>query len=62
MSHYAVLGLVGNSGLDVPPDDMLLGILDAIAYLREHGGAGKEIKGTATGTPPTAPAGSSTPG
>ncbi|MEU1731381.1 peptidoglycan recognition family protein [Streptosporangium sp. NPDC020145] len=44
-AHYAVLGLVGNSGLVQPPNDMLLGILDAIDYLREHGGAGREIKG-----------------
>lgn len=43
--HYAVLGLVGSSGLVVPSDGMLLGILDAIAYLREEGGAGREIKG-----------------
>ncbi|MEV7013088.1 peptidoglycan-binding protein [Streptosporangium sp. NPDC051022] len=43
--HYAVLGLVGTSGLTHPPDDMLLGILDAIDYLRENGGAGREIKG-----------------
>ncbi len=43
--HYAVLGLVGSSGLTQPPDDMLHGILDAIEYLRENGGAGREIKG-----------------
>jgi len=43
--HYAVLGLVGTSGLVVPPDDMLHGIRDAIEYLREVGGAGSEIKG-----------------
>src|SRR5690606_6603240 len=43
--HYAVLGLVGSSGLVVPPDDMLHGIRDAIEYLREVGGAGPEIKG-----------------
>lgn len=43
--HYAVLGLVGNSGLIEPPDAMLDGILDAIDYLREKGGAGNEIKG-----------------
>lgn len=43
--HYAVLGLVGNSGLVVPPDGMLHGIVDAIEYVRAHGGAGKEIKG-----------------
>ncbi|GAA3093206.1 peptidoglycan recognition protein family protein [Streptosporangium carneum] len=43
--HYAVLGLVGSSGLTRPPNNLLLGILDAIGYLREHGGAGSEIKG-----------------
>ncbi|MDF5758206.1 N-acetylmuramoyl-L-alanine amidase [Spongiactinospora sp. TRM90649] len=43
--HYAVLGLVGSSGLLTPPDDMLLAILDAIDHLRAKGGAGKEIKG-----------------
>ncbi|GAA0941432.1 peptidoglycan-binding protein [Nonomuraea longicatena] len=43
--HYAVLGLVGNAGLVEPPDAMLDGILDAIEYLRQRGGAGSEIKG-----------------
>ncbi|RBQ16089.1 N-acetylmuramoyl-L-alanine amidase [Spongiactinospora rosea] len=43
--HYAVLGLVGDSGLVTPPDDMLHAILDAIDHLRDKGGAGKEIKG-----------------
>jgi hypothetical protein len=43
--HYAVLALVGNSGLTVPPDDMLHGILDAIEWLRAEGRAGSEIKG-----------------
>ncbi|GAB2821953.1 hypothetical protein GCM10022221_20090 [Actinocorallia aurea] len=43
--HYAVLGMVGNEGLVVPSDDMLHGIRDAIEYVREKGGAGKEIKG-----------------
>lgn len=43
--HYAVLGLVGSSGLTKPTDDILNGILDAIEYLRDKGGAGKEIKG-----------------
>ena len=43
--HYAVLGLVGASGLTQPPDDMLHGIVDAIEYLRAQGGAGREIKG-----------------
>ncbi|MET8155713.1 N-acetylmuramoyl-L-alanine amidase [Sphaerisporangium sp. NPDC005289] len=43
--HYAVLGLVGNSGLVQPPDAMLEGIVDAIEYLRKQGKAGTEIKG-----------------
>ena len=43
--HYAVLGLVGTSGLVIPPDDMLHGIRDAIEWLRAEGGAGGEIKG-----------------
>lgn len=43
--HYAVLGLVGNSGLTEPTDAMLDGIRDAIDYLRREGGAGNEIKG-----------------
>ncbi|MCG5217526.1 peptidoglycan recognition protein family protein [Streptosporangium soli] len=53
--HYAVLGLVGTSGLVTPPDDMLHGILDAIDYLRAKGGAGKEIKGHRDGYATTCP-------
>ncbi|WP_245966676.1 hypothetical protein [Sphaerisporangium album] len=53
-AHFAVLALVGNAGLVEPNDELLLGVMDAIDYLREHGGAGKEIKGTATATPPAA--------
>ncbi|WP_405149420.1 N-acetylmuramoyl-L-alanine amidase [Sphaerisporangium sp. NBC_01403] len=55
--HYSVLGLIGNSGLVEPPDDMLHGILDAIAYLREHGGAGNEIKGHRDGYSTDCPGG-----
>jgi hypothetical protein len=55
--HYSVLGLVGNSGLVEPPDEMLLGILDAIDYLREHGGAGSEIKGHRDGYATDCPGG-----
>ncbi|MFI6813876.1 peptidoglycan-binding protein [Nonomuraea sp. NPDC050328] len=44
-AHYAVLGLVGNSGLVQPPDGVLHGIRDAIEFLRSHGHAGNEIKG-----------------
>ncbi|WP_246059714.1 peptidoglycan recognition protein family protein [Herbidospora galbida] len=43
--HYAVLGLVGNAGFVKPNNDLLHGILDAIDYLRQEGGAGTEIKG-----------------
>lgn len=43
-AHYSVLGLVGNSGLVEPNEAMLLGILDAIDYLRDKGHAGHEIK------------------
>lgn len=43
--HYAVLGLVGTSGVVTPPDGMLHGIRDAIEYLRAEGDAGIEIKG-----------------
>ncbi|GIH70356.1 peptidoglycan recognition protein family protein [Sphaerimonospora thailandensis] len=55
--HYAVLGLVGNKGLVEPTDGMLLGILDAIDYLRAHGGAGREIKGHQDGYPTDCPGG-----
>ncbi|PZG20589.1 hypothetical protein C1J01_08785 [Nonomuraea aridisoli] len=43
--HYAVLGLVGTSGVTEPPPAMLHGIRDAIEWLREEGDAGREIKG-----------------
>ncbi|WP_246083125.1 peptidoglycan-binding protein [Nonomuraea diastatica] len=43
--HYAVLGLVGNTGLVQPPDGVLHAIVDAIEHLRGRGRAGKEIKG-----------------
>lgn len=43
--HYAILALVGSSGLTDPNDDMLNALVDAIEYLREHGDAGREVKG-----------------
>ncbi|MFD0883721.1 hypothetical protein ACFQ08_04015 [Streptosporangium algeriense] len=43
--HYAVLGLVGTSGVVMPPDTMLHGIRDAIEYLRAEGDVGTEIRG-----------------
>jgi len=42
--HYAVCALLGDSGDIKPPEAMIEGIKDAIAYLRSYG-AGKEIKG-----------------
>ncbi|MFF3665486.1 peptidoglycan recognition protein family protein [Microtetraspora malaysiensis] len=56
-SHYAVLGLVGNSGLVTPSDGMLRGILDAIDWLRREGGAGREIKGHRDGYSTDCPGG-----
>lgn len=43
--HYAVLALVGSSGFTRPNDDLLHALVDAIEYLREHGDAGREVKG-----------------
>jgi hypothetical protein len=43
-AHYAVCGLLGDSGLTQPTDAMLSGLRDAIEYLQAHG-AGPEIKG-----------------
>lgn len=43
--HYAVLGLVGNSGLTSPTAEMIAGIRDAIAFIRQVGHTGNEIKG-----------------
>ncbi|WP_240506328.1 peptidoglycan-binding protein [Thermoactinospora rubra] len=53
--HYAVLGLVGNSGLVQPPDGLLHGVRDAIEHLRQHGNAGSEIKGHRDGYPTDCP-------
>lgn len=43
-AHYAIVGLVGSSGLTKPTDDMLHAIRDGIELLRANG-AGSEIKG-----------------
>lgn len=55
--HYAVLGLVGSSGLIQPNDAMLHAILDAVEYLRAKGGAGTEIKGHRDGYSTDCPGG-----
>jgi hypothetical protein len=43
-AHYAIMGLLGNSGDTKPSEAMVEGLKDGIAYMRSHG-AGKEIKG-----------------
>jgi hypothetical protein len=43
-AHYAIVGLVGSSGLTEPNDAMLGAIRDGIELLRKNG-AGSEIKG-----------------
>lgn len=43
--HYAILGMVGNAGLVEPSPDMYGAICDAIAYVRLHGDAGRQIRG-----------------
>ncbi|MGV9771320.1 peptidoglycan recognition protein family protein [Streptosporangium sp. NPDC003464] len=55
--HYAVLGLVGSSGFTQPTDEVLHGILDAVEYLRDKGGAGNEIKGHRDGYSTDCPGG-----
>ncbi|WP_326821864.1 peptidoglycan recognition protein family protein [Streptosporangium sp. NBC_01756] len=55
--HYAVLGLVGSSGLTQPTDGILHAILDAVEYLRDKGGAGREIKGHRDGYATDCPGG-----
>lgn len=53
--HYAVCGLVGDSGLTKPTTAMLSGIRDAIEWLRAEGHAGSEIKGHRDGYSTTCP-------
>lgn len=55
--HYAVVALVGNSGLVEPTDGLLLGIWDAIDWLRAKGGAGHEVKGHRDGYSTDCPGG-----
>lgn len=55
-AHYAILGLVGSSGLTEPTDAMLGAIRDGIELLRKHG-AGSEIKGHRDGYATACPGG-----
>jgi hypothetical protein len=54
--HYAILGLVGSSGLTEPTDAMLGAIRDGIDLLRKNG-AGAEIKGHRDGYATSCPGG-----
>ncbi|MEU3255958.1 peptidoglycan-binding protein [Streptomyces sp. NPDC006997] len=44
-AHYAVCAMLGASGLVVPTDAMLDGLVDAIGWLRTGGAAGAEVRG-----------------
>ncbi|MFJ4363297.1 peptidoglycan recognition family protein [Streptomyces chartreusis] len=55
-AHYAVLGLIGSSGLTEPTDELLGAIRDAIEDLQKYG-AGKEIKGHKDGYATSCPGG-----
>ncbi|MFE6126818.1 peptidoglycan recognition family protein [Streptomyces sp. NPDC056437] len=54
--HYAIVGLVGSSGLTEPTDAMLHAIRDGIELLRKNG-AGSEIKGHRDGYATACPGG-----
>lgn len=56
IAHYAIVGLVGSSGLTEPTDGMLTAIRDGIDLLRQHG-AGSEIKGHRDGYATACPGG-----
>ncbi len=54
--HYAIVGLVGSSGLTEPTDAMLGAIRDGIDLLRKNG-AGSEVKGHRDGYATACPGG-----
>ena len=54
--HYAILGLLGSSGLTEPTDAMLNALRDGIELLRKNG-AGSEIKGHRDGYATACPGG-----
>ncbi|MEZ7005659.1 peptidoglycan-binding protein [Streptomyces sp. AD55] len=55
-AHYAIVGLVGSSGLTEPTDAMLDAIRDGIDLLRKNG-AGSEVKGHRDGYATACPGG-----
>ncbi|MFJ5259082.1 N-acetylmuramoyl-L-alanine amidase [Streptomyces sp. NPDC088387] len=55
-AHYAVLGLIGKTGVTQPTDELLSALRDAIEHLQDHGG-GKEVKGHKDGLATLCPGG-----
>lgn len=55
-AHYAIVGLIGSSGLTEPTDAMLSAIRDGIELLRKNG-AGNEVKGHRDGFATACPGG-----
>lgn len=53
--HYAVVCLLGSSGLVEPPAAMLGGVLAVVDHLREYGDAGLDILGHRDGHPTACP-------
>lgn len=56
-AHFAVCGMLGDSGQTEPTVEMLHGIRDAIEWLRAEGPAGDEIKGHKDGYATSCPGG-----
>jgi hypothetical protein len=55
LAHYAICGMLGDSGLTQPTNDLLNGLRDAIELLQAQGGAGGEVKGHRDGYATTCP-------
>ncbi|MFR9675774.1 peptidoglycan-binding protein [Streptomyces sp. TR02-1] len=53
--HYAVMAILGSSGLTKPTPAMLDGLLEAIEHLRRSGGAGDDVAGHRDGYPTACP-------
>ncbi|MFE9923261.1 peptidoglycan-binding protein [Streptomyces sp. NPDC005774] len=54
-ADYAVCAMLGASGLVLPPDAMLDGIVDAITWLQNAGKAGARVRGHRDGHPTACP-------
>lgn len=55
IKDYAVCAMLGSSGLVHPTDAQLDGLVDAISWLRNSGGAGNEVLGHRDGYPTACP-------